>query len=61
MPLEEQIDSGTIERLKKQGDFLLRMYQAELVKNPASRAAESARSNVMALHHTIEQIQRRGR
>ena|SRR5690348_10322309 len=56
MPLEEQIDSGTIERLKRQGDLLLRLYQAELAKNPTSHAAESARSNVMALRHTIEQI-----
>jgi hypothetical protein len=61
MPLEEQIDSGTIERLKKQGNFLLRMYRAELAKNPTSPAAESARSNVMALRHTIEQIHGRGR
>ena len=57
MPFEEQIDPGTIERLKRQGDFLLRMYRAELAKNPTSRAAESARSNVIALRHTIAQIQ----
>ena len=56
MQLEEQLDSGTIERLERQEDLLLRMYQAELVKNPTSRAAESSRSNLIALRHTIEQI-----
>jgi hypothetical protein len=60
MPLEEQIDSGTIERWKRQGDFLLRMYDAEFAKNPTSHAAEAARSNVIALRHTIEQIHGRG-
>jgi hypothetical protein len=53
---EEQLDSGTIERLERQGDFLLRIYQAELAKNPTSRAAESSRSNMIALRHTIEQV-----
>lgn len=61
MQLEEEIDSGTIERLKRQGDFLLRMYQAELAKDPASHAAESARSNMIALRHTVEQIHGRVR
>jgi hypothetical protein len=54
--LEEQLDSGIIERLERQGDFLLRIYQAELAKNPTSRAAESSRSNMIALRHTIEQV-----
>jgi len=54
--LEEQLDSGTIERLEKQKDLLLKIYQAELAKNPTSRAAESSRSNMIALRHTIEQI-----
>jgi hypothetical protein len=54
--LEEQLDSGTIERLERQGDFLLRIYQAELAKDPTSRAAQSSRSNMIALCHTIEQI-----
>jgi len=36
------------------------MYQAELAKNPTSRAAESSRSNMIALRHTIEQIYGRG-
>jgi hypothetical protein len=61
MPPEEQIDSVAIERLKKQGDFLRRIYEAELAKNPASPEAESARSNVIALRHTIEQIHGRSR
>ena len=59
--LEEQLDSGTIDRLEKQGDLLLKMYQAELAKNPTSRAAEASRSNMMALRHTIEQIYGKGR
>jgi hypothetical protein len=54
--LEEQLDSGTIERLEKQKNLLLKIYQAELAKNPTSRAAESSRSNMIALRHTIEQI-----
>jgi hypothetical protein len=52
----EELDSGTIERLGKQGGFLLSTYQAELAKDPASRATESSRSNVIALWHTIRQI-----
>jgi hypothetical protein len=54
--LKEQLDSETIERLGKQSRLLLRMYQAELAKDPTSCAAESARSNMIALRHTIEQI-----
>lgn len=52
----EELDSGTIERLGKQSGFLLSTYQAELAKDPASRATESSRSNVIALWHTIRQI-----
>jgi hypothetical protein len=54
--LKEQLHSGTIKRLEKQGDLLLRMYQAELAGDPTSRAAESSRSNMIALRDTIEQI-----
>jgi len=61
MYLEEQIDSGTSERVKRQGDFLLEKYQAGFAKKPTSHAAESARSNVIALRHTIEQIHGKGR
>jgi hypothetical protein len=52
MPLEEQRDSGPMERLGKQGGLLLRLYQAELAKDPASRATESSRSNLMTLPET---------
>jgi hypothetical protein len=52
----EDINSETIERLGKQGGFLLSTYHAELAKDPASHATESSRSNVIALWHTIKQI-----
>jgi hypothetical protein len=52
----EELDSRTIERLGKQGGFLLSTYHAELAKDPASRATESSRSHVIALWHTIKQI-----
>ena len=52
----EELDSRTMERLGKQGGFLLSTYHAELAKDPASRATESSRSNVIALWHTIKQI-----
>jgi len=52
----EELDSRTIERLGKQGGFLLSTYHAELAKAPSSRATESSRSNVIALWHTIKQI-----
>ena len=52
----EELDSGTIERLGEQSRFLLGTYEEELAKDPASRATESSRSNVIALWHTISQI-----
>jgi hypothetical protein len=52
----QELASGTIERLGQQGGFLLATYRAELAKDPASRATESSRSNVIALWHTIKQI-----
>jgi hypothetical protein len=52
----EELDSGTIERLGEQSGFLLGTYEEELAKDPASRATESSRSNVIALWHTIKQI-----
>ncbi len=52
----EDLDSETIERVGKQGGFLLTTYHAERAKDPASRATESSRSNVIALWHTIKQI-----
>ena len=51
-----ELDSGTIERLEKQGKLLLRIYQAELAKDPSSQGTESSRSNVIALRHTVQQI-----
>jgi hypothetical protein len=56
MQVLRELDSGTIERLGKQGKLLLRIYQAELAKNPSSQATESSRSNVIALRHTVHQI-----
>ena len=56
MQLVEQLDSITIERLRKQGEFLLRVYQAEFDQDPASHAAESSRSNVIAMRHTVRQM-----
>jgi hypothetical protein len=52
----EQLDSVSIERLRKQGELLLRIYQAEMAKDPASRATESSRSNVIAMQHTVRQM-----
>ena len=52
MPVAEQLD---IERLRKQSEFLLRVYRAELAQDPASRATQSSRSNVIALQHTVGQ------
>ena len=52
----EELDSPTIERLEKQGELLLRIYQAELAKDPSSQATESSRSNVIAPRHTVKQM-----
>jgi hypothetical protein len=52
--LEEQLDSGTLDRLEKQSRILQRIYQADLGKSPNSRAAGSSRSNMIALRHTID-------
>jgi hypothetical protein len=52
----QELDSGRIERLGEQSRFLLATYEEELGKDPASRATESSRSNVIALWHTIRQI-----
>jgi hypothetical protein len=51
-----EVDSGKIERLGRQEEFLLRMYRAEFAKDPSSRATESSRSNVIALRHTLKQV-----
>ena len=56
MQTEAQLKPETIERLEEQSGFLLRTYELELGKDPASRATESARSNLIALRHTINHI-----
>lgn len=53
MPVAEQLD---IERLRKQTEFLLRVYQAEFDQDPTSHATASARSNVIAIQHTVRQL-----
>jgi len=60
MQLVEELDSETIERLAKQREFLPMVHHAELAKDPASRATESSRSNLMAAQHTIRQGVRGG-
>jgi hypothetical protein len=54
VPLEEQLDPRTLERLEKQSHLLQRMYEAECAKSPTSLAAGLSRSNMIALRHTIE-------
>lgn len=56
MNTEAQLNAETIERLEEQSALLRRIYEAELDKDPASRATESARSNLIALKHSIRQI-----
>ena len=56
MPVVEQLDSVKIERLRKQDRFLPGIHQAEFDKDPSSRATEFARSNVIAIQHTVRQI-----
>ena len=56
MNSEGQLELGTRERVGKQSGLLLRLYQAELARDPTSRATESSRSNLIALRHTIDQM-----
>jgi len=56
MQSEARLDQETIERLEEQSGLLLRTYQAEIAKDPTSRATEAARSNLIALKHSISQI-----
>jgi hypothetical protein len=62
--LEEQLDSGTLERLEKQSRLLQRIYQADFAESPTSRAAGSSRSNMIALRgvtpHVAQNLERRG-
>jgi hypothetical protein len=43
-------------RLRKQSEFLVRIYRAEFAKDPKSQATESSRSNAIAVLHTIRQL-----
>jgi hypothetical protein len=52
---EEQLDSVTIERLRKQGKSC-QDFRAEFAKDPISRATESSRSNVIALWRFARQL-----
>jgi hypothetical protein len=56
MHLVEEPDSGTIERLEKQCEFLRRIHRTELAKDPTSHETESSRSNLIAVQHTIAQM-----
>jgi hypothetical protein len=53
---QAQLNPETIERLEEQSGLLLRTYELELAKDPTSRATESARSNLIALRHTLHQV-----
>ncbi len=56
MQSEEQLFVGRMERVGKQGALLLKLYLAELAKDPTSLATASSRSNLMALRHTMAQM-----
>jgi len=56
MESEEQLDLGTVQRVRKQSALLLRLYEAELASDPTSQATASSRSNLIALRHTIAQL-----
>ena len=56
MPMEVHLDAATRERLEEQSGLLLRIYEAEFAKDPASRATGDSRSNMIALRHSINQI-----
>ena len=56
MHVLEELDAGTLKHLVKQGGFLLKLHQAELAKDPTSRATESSRSHLMAVRHTVKQM-----
>ncbi len=56
MPMEVHLDAATKERLEEQSGLLLRIYEVEFAKDPASRATRNSRSNLIALRHSINQI-----
>jgi len=56
MPMEVQVDAATRERLEEQSGLLLRIFEVEFAKDPASQATRNSRSNLIALRHSINQI-----
>jgi len=56
MHVQSSFDLATSERLKKENGLLLRIYRAAFAKDPTSQATESARSNLIALRHTVRQV-----
>ncbi len=56
MQTEAHFDAETIERLEEQSGLLLKMYEAEFAKDPASPATKCSRSNMIALRHSINQV-----
>jgi hypothetical protein len=56
MQVAEQLDSVTIERLRRQGELLLKMYEAEFSIDPTSGGTESSRRNLIDLQHTVKQV-----
>lgn len=56
MNIEAPFDLAIRERLKKENGLLLKIYWAAFAKDPTSHATESARSNLIALRHTVTQL-----
>ena len=56
MPMEAHLDAATRERLEEQSGLLLRIYEEEFAKDPASQATRNSRSNMIALRHSINQV-----
>jgi hypothetical protein len=54
--MKDALDSGTTARLRKQSELLVKIYRAELAKDPKSQATESSRSNAIAVLHTVRQL-----
>jgi hypothetical protein len=54
--MKVELIAGTVARLEEQGELLLRTYNLELARDPNSYPTASARSNLIALLHTITQI-----
>ena len=56
MHIEASFGSATSERLKKENGLLLKIYRAAFARDLTSNATESARSNLIALRHTVRQV-----